>query len=261
MAGSWIKMRTNLSTDPRVVWIASATKKNISHVIGALHFLWSLADEHTESGVLVGYTTAVIDRMVGIKGFCQSLLDLKPSPWLSSTSVGLEIPEFSKHNGASAKTRLAGAQRAVAHREVDRNANVTEDAHEKRTKSAPREEKRREEDTLGVTALETPGFDRFWSAWPKHKRKEEKSACRRKWITQGCEKIADDVLIGLERWKSSNDWTKQGGEFISAPLVWLRKRRWEVSDSLQQTIPDGGLGFEMPPDQVLKTLQSEGLTP
>lgn len=90
------------------------------------------------------------------------------------------------------------------------------------------------------------GFSRFWSAWPKHCRKEDKAACLRKWTTRGCEPIADEVLAGLARWKSSHNWTKQDGEFVPAPLVWLNKRRWETAGEVSPAGPKiGPLGVEI----------------
>lgn len=152
-AMSWIKIRTNLSTDPRVVNTSTKTGKHVCFVMGALQWLWALVDEHTEDGVLIGYTTAGIDRMVGIRGFCECLLSLKPTPWLIAHEDGrLEIANFDQHNGASAKKRVQTATRVAKFR----NAPVTPPSVTGVTPALPksvtsvtgalaREEKRREE--------------------------------------------------------------------------------------------------------------------
>lgn len=70
-------------------------------------------------------------------------------------------------------------------------------------------------------------FEAFWDSWPKHTRKVAKSQCAAKWLKH-CEAIADTVMAALQAAKASEAWTKQGGEFIPAPLVWLNQARWEA---------------------------------
>jgi hypothetical protein len=89
----------------------------------------------------------------------------------------------------------------------------------------PREEKSREEEK------ETPaGFARFWSVWPKSPRKEAKGKCLEAWRKAGAESRADLIVAHIERLKRSTSWTKDAGQFIPAPLVYLNNRRWEGAD-------------------------------
>jgi hypothetical protein len=74
----------------------------------------------------------------------------------------------------------------------------------------------------------SPGFDRFWSTWPTHTRKVAKAQCLAKWQKKDCEAIADTVVAAVEAAKRSETWTKDRGEFIPAPLVWLNQQRWEA---------------------------------
>lgn len=80
-------------------------------------------------------------------------------------------------------------------------------------------------------------FEKFWQSWPKHKRKVAPSQCRAKWVKKGCEQIADKVLEALEKFKASDDWQKNGGEFIPAPLVWLNQDRWEAVEIEKTSAP------------------------
>lgn len=129
MAFDWIKVRINLPTDPRVVFVASKVKKPAAHVVGACAWLWMLADEHSTDGTIVGYTTASVDRMVGIRGFCSALVAIKDlpnsaGPWLEVGSGFLRIPDFHKHNGASAKARATEQARKRAQRAGLTGVNV-----------------------------------------------------------------------------------------------------------------------------------------
>lgn len=74
-------------------------------------------------------------------------------------------------------------------------------------------------------------FARFWEAWPKHPRKVARPQCERKWRSTGCEAMADQILSALEAAKRSEDWRKDDGSFIPAPLVWLNQARWEAPTS------------------------------
>lgn len=105
---NWIKFRTNLATDGRVVRIAGALKIPQLHVVGCLAALWFVADEHTTDGILEGYSAQSIDDLVRVPGFAKELQAVK---WLRLTDTSAVIPRFHEHNGASAKRRAQTAER------------------------------------------------------------------------------------------------------------------------------------------------------
>lgn len=114
MAGDWIKMRSNLRRHPKVVRLASALNADRLRVVGGLHAVWCLFDEHSEDGCLCGYTPAAIDDEIGWAGFCAQLIAIG---WVDSDgNDGLSLPEFDTHNGASAKRRAMEADRKRAER-------------------------------------------------------------------------------------------------------------------------------------------------
>lgn len=83
-------------------------------------------------------------------------------------------------------------------------------------------------------------FERFWNSWPTHSRKVAKAQCQAKWKARGCEAIADQVIEAVEAAKRSEAWTKDGGEFIPSPLVWLNQSRWEAA--APEAKPEAGAG-------------------
>ena len=155
MAGDWIKMRDNLWDDPRVAKIVDLTDSSEAAVIGALYWLWSTADQHTEDGFMEGLTTRAIDRKTGVKSFADALISIG---WLIDGADGVQIVDFEKHNGSSAKKRCQIAKRVAGHR--CGNADVTLTALQNDAQSVTgalareREEKRREEITVGESASE-----------------------------------------------------------------------------------------------------------
>jgi len=69
-------------------------------------------------------------------------------------------------------------------------------------------------------------FENFWQAYP---RKVGKGAAWKKWKTQKCELLNGQIAAAL-RWQiESNDWRKDGGQFVPHPETYLNQRRWEDS--------------------------------
>ena len=68
-------------------------------------------------------------------------------------------------------------------------------------------------------------FDQFWSAYP---RKEAKAKAK-----TAFEKIKPDeelllkMIDAVEKQKKTDQWTRDGGQYIPHPATWLNQRRWE----------------------------------
>jgi hypothetical protein len=97
-----------------------------------------------------------------------------------------------------------------------------------------------------------PGFDLFWSAWPRHPRKVDKGRCKRLWVREGLEPLSSEIVSAIGRCKSSSDWTKDNGQFIPMPYTWLNQRRWEApSAPSPQRDEELNFDFEEPtPEQI-----------
>lgn len=75
-------------------------------------------------------------------------------------------------------------------------------------------------------------FNQFWSAYPGP-RKTDKRKCKMKFIRilKESKNFIDkfrEIMEGLNKWKKTDTWIKDGGQFICAPLVWLNNERWEA---------------------------------
>lgn len=120
MAGEWIKMRRELLTSPKVVRIMSALNADRFQTIGGLFAVWCLFDEHTEDGKLVGYTTDLLDKIVGFPGISAAMVDVG---WIAilNNGQGLHATNFEEHNGRSAKRRAQECVRKMSARNADKN--------------------------------------------------------------------------------------------------------------------------------------------
>lgn len=69
------------------------------------------------------------------------------------------------------------------------------------------------------------GFDAFYAAYPRH---EGKAAALKAW-----NKLKPDIVLqtkmgeSLAAQKQSQQWQKNGGQYIPMPSTWLNGRRWE----------------------------------
>ena len=88
-----------------------------------------------------------------------------------------------------------------------------------------------ERDLFGeLTQTPVDKFDAFWAAWPKSHRKGAKSSCRKRWdvgLYNGC---ADQIIKHVEWMKTTDQWRKDNGAFIPAPLVYLNQQRWDGAE-------------------------------
>lgn len=101
-----------------------------------------------------------------------------------------------------------------------------------------REGKGREGDTRDASREEPPGFASFWQIWPAGGRKGGKGKCLEVWLKAKLEPHAEQILAHVEALKLSAGWTKQSGEFIPAPLVYLNGRRWEGAEASEVSAQD-----------------------
>jgi hypothetical protein len=78
-------------------------------------------------------------------------------------------------------------------------------------------------------------FARFWSVYPKRKKRQECLAWFKRERPDPL--LVDAMIASVERSCLSGDWQKEGGRYIPLPDTWLRGRRWEDEDDV--TLPSG----------------------
>lgn len=135
-----------------------------------------------------------------------------------------EIPSFEKHQ-------------VINNREAEstRPSRVSHASPRVKAEGKGRERKER-------NGTEPASFTRFWDAWPKSERKQDRKKCADKWVAKNLEPLIDQILADIATKQRTQKW--QGG-FIEAPEVYLNNERWndEVTpdepkkDIAQQTVP------------------------
>lgn len=237
MAGDWIKMRTNLDTDPAVVRIASGLKLDRYSIVGRLHKIWAWANEHLSDGQDVPVDAAFLDSLVGTDGFAA---EMRNAGWLTGRDGSLCFPEFERHNGSSAKARAQDSARKKNVRKVSNKCpgdNRTETGLEKRRgekskkqQAAPAE---KNHDAAADSVILSPfgdfddnEFVMLWNAIPGVRRSTGASlnAPRRDKVRSNLEDATWDWRAAIERmtskpikpytkgWKPSLDWFLDPGK-------------------------------------------------
>lgn len=83
------------------------------------------------------------------------------------------------------------------------------------------------------------GFEEFWGVYPN---KRDKSKACELW-----QKLAPDaalkkqIIAAVKQQAKSDEWTKDGGQFVPYPSTWLRRRRWE-DEPATPTVAESGDG-------------------
>lgn len=70
-------------------------------------------------------------------------------------------------------------------------------------------------------------FDEYWSCLPEGKKKSKGTAEKAWKKINPDEKLFVLIMEGLERAKKSEDWLKDGGQFVPHPATWLNGKCWE----------------------------------
>ena len=192
---SWIKVEHDLLTSPKFVTLASRLRNGRVTVLGACVTLWMLADKHSQDDLLRGMTLEAVDALVDMPGFGQAMVDVG---WLKVHEDGLEVVDYQRHNGSTAKARALSAKRTQASR--CRNADVTVERYTSVTKNKSKRENKNKDlipphppkgepaeptaevEPVEVKAsydpstadlpmpLDTPTFRQAWCEWWKYRR-------------------------------------------------------------------------------------------
>lgn len=80
-----------------------------------------------------------------------------------------------------------------------------------------------------------PDFEAFWEAYP---RKVAKRDAAKAWKATAAERSPiDDVLAAVKAARLSEQWRRDGGQFVPYPASWLRAGRWADSVEVEGALP------------------------
>lgn len=142
MAGDWIKFELSTMDKPEVCQIAEWADIDPDAVVGKLMRVWGWFDQQTENGNAPSVTKKLLDRLVGVTGFCENM---KSVGWMVESEGVISLPHFDRHNGKTAKNRALTARRVAEHKSGNAKGNAAS------VKGAlPREDKEKNKEPLSA---------------------------------------------------------------------------------------------------------------
>jgi hypothetical protein len=133
MAGDWIKFELATMDKPEVCQIADLADIDQDAVVGKLMRVWAWFDQQTEKGNAPSVSKKLLDRSVGVSGFCDHM---KAVGWMAESDGVISLPHFERHNGKTGKNRALTAKRVSNHKTKGNAGGVTS--------ALPKEEKNKE---------------------------------------------------------------------------------------------------------------------
>lgn len=121
MAGDWIKFELTTLDKPEVCQIADFADIDPDAVVGKLMRIWGWFDQQTENGNAPSVSKKLLDRLVGVIGFCEHM---KSVAWMIEIDGVISLPHFDRHNGKTAKNRLLTAKRVANHKANNGKGNA-----------------------------------------------------------------------------------------------------------------------------------------
>lgn len=121
MAGDWIKFELTTLDKPEVCQIADLADIDPDAVVGKLMRVWGWFDQQTENGNAPSVSKKLLDRLVGVTGFCEHMKAVK---WMVEDEGVISLPHFDRHNGKTAKNRLLTAKRVANHKAGNGKGNA-----------------------------------------------------------------------------------------------------------------------------------------
>jgi hypothetical protein len=226
----WIKMRKSLSTDADVLRLSHLLGVDTYSVVGRLHKLWSWLDENTADGCAVSATGVFVDKITECDGFADSL---RVIGWLTGDDWDLQFPNFTRHNGESAKKRAQAAVRMAKSR-----SNVALKAQQgSDVLSAP--EKRREEKKEEVTNVTSVATTKIvWSVADGFSNISDEDKTR--WSEAYPAVHIDRALAAAHEWLLANPAKARKSNWRRFVTSWLQREQDRGGDTRSNRAGPGG---------------------
>lgn len=129
-----------------------------------------------------------------------------------------------------AKLRENGRQGGRGHKAdgFEKNQMVSEEANGfEKNQMPPRKDKDKDKDN-NTPPTPSRGEERFMVFWKAYPRKVGKEAAKKAFLKlKVTDSKLESMLAAIEIQKHSNQWRRDGGQYIPHPATWLNQGRWE----------------------------------
>lgn len=105
-----------------------------------------------------------------------------------------------------------------------------------------KEKEREKEKENNSSKLEADAFEQLWADYPLL-RKGDKVAAMVAYNAHVISQVdAAECLSALDDWKRSEQWAKDGGQYIPSLQHWLERELWTIKPPQKNTVPKGASG-------------------
>ena len=263
---AWIESHQQLGRHPKTIKLARLLGVSLPTAVGHLQYLWWWALDYAQDGNLTQYDNEDIayamlwndDAEILVECLCKSgFLDeddngnLFIHDWEDYAGLMIERQEAkrisTKERQQKYRDRLKKeAEKNSVTRDNDvSNALVTRDESVSNAPTIPNHTKPNNTNTIPSPKerdkeKETELFERFWSSYP---RKVNKKEALKAWNSlKPSEELVSEIIEGVNAWKQSKQWSKDGGQYIPHPATFLRGKRWAERDMVESDPKTFGSG-------------------
>jgi hypothetical protein len=229
----WIKIDHSLPQKPEVYIIAQRLGISRAEVVGHLVSFWLWTDQMSADGTMLG-NRQIVDSLT-TENFANTLIDVG---WIDFLDNGekLEVVNFERHNGTSAKRRATNAQKVAEHRKRKKLQEETKPKPKKVTDEVLNnnriDNKRINYNSISDmwNAKNTPKVERLTA-----KRKNAIKILLKEFTEEDCKLVFDKVptipyLIGQNEhgWIANFDYVIRPDKFVK-----ILEGGWESKDTLK----------------------------
>lgn len=131
--------------------------------------------------------------------------------WYAFTDYGMSICPFGKMENAKQENGVPEMGEPIPDNNTNNNSYIDTDNIEQEPK----------EDYISVDGK----FKEFVDSYPKPVNEYE---AYRVWVSLNMNaELFAELMAGLNKWKASEQWTKNNGQYITNAVVFLREKRWK----------------------------------
>lgn len=258
---AWLEIHQSIRDHRKFLAVADTLDMAPAHVTGHIILFWLWALDNAPSGEITQISVRNIARAAQWEGDPEVFLSaLIEGGLVDKTDEGLFIHDWADYAGKLIDQRIADRERkrrsrAAAKKKNAEPSNCPEDVQ--RTSGGQDEDVQKmsvatvQYTTVQNTTLHnkresgegapscdndisldsncnqllSDDFNRFWEVYPR-KVGERQAFNEWKKINPDPD-LANAIIASVERWKQSEQWTDDGGQFIPYPASFLAKERWK----------------------------------
>lgn len=237
MANQWLRLWHDMPNDPKWRTIARVSKQSIPAVMAVYIHLLVIASNANERGRTQSVCSEDIASALDLDvEQIDAILEAMQGRVLDGDMIsGWSKRQVDREDGS--------AERAKRWREAKKGEKQTQPNATER-KQTPDKDKDKESkplviasanDIVGMSKKRNETDERFSEFWKHYPRKVAKADAEKAWKAARINGEFQSVIDAIEQQKQSDQWTKDGGQFIPYAATWIRKKRW--ADELSPQLP------------------------